>query len=57
MNSHTSDATWKVQKGEAFIDDLSLRDVEGVRRDQKELEADDGRKMDLFPTPFGRPAE
>jgi len=36
-------------KGEAFIDDLSLRDVEGVRRDQKELEADDWAENGLIP--------
>jgi HTH-type transcriptional regulator/antitoxin HigA len=28
-------------RDEAFIDDLSLRDVEGVRRDPKEDEADE----------------
>jgi HTH-type transcriptional regulator / antitoxin HigA len=34
---------------EAFIDDLSLRDVEGVRRDPKEDEADEWAENGLIP--------
>jgi HTH-type transcriptional regulator / antitoxin HigA len=34
---------------EAFIDDLSLRDVEGVRRDPKEDEADEWAEQALIP--------
>ncbi len=34
---------------EAFIDDLSLRDVEGVRRDPKEGEADEWAEKALIP--------
>ncbi len=34
---------------EAFIDDLSLRDVEGVRRDPKEDEADEWAESGLIP--------
>jgi len=34
---------------EAFIDDLSLRDVEGVRRDPKEEEADEWAEQALIP--------
>jgi HTH-type transcriptional regulator/antitoxin HigA len=34
---------------EAFIDDLSLRDIEGVRRDPKEDEADDWAENALIP--------
>jgi HTH-type transcriptional regulator/antitoxin HigA len=36
-------------RDEAFIDDLSLRDVEGVRRDPKEDEADEWAKQALIP--------
>jgi HTH-type transcriptional regulator/antitoxin HigA len=36
-------------KNEAFIDDLSLRGVEGVRRDPKEDEADDWAEKGLIP--------
>jgi hypothetical protein len=36
-------------KHEAFIDDLSLRDVEGVRRDPKEDEADEWTENGLIP--------
>jgi HTH-type transcriptional regulator/antitoxin HigA len=36
-------------KHEVFIDDLSLRDVEGVRRDQKEDEADEWAENGLIP--------
>jgi HTH-type transcriptional regulator / antitoxin HigA len=36
-------------KQEAFIDDLSLRDVEGVRRDPKEDEADEWAENGLIP--------
>ena len=36
-------------KNEAFIDDLSLRGVEGVRRDPKEDEADDWAEEGLIP--------
>jgi HTH-type transcriptional regulator/antitoxin HigA len=36
-------------KCEAFIDDLSLRDVEGVRRDHKEDEADEWAENGLIP--------
>jgi HTH-type transcriptional regulator/antitoxin HigA len=34
---------------EAFIDDLSFRDVEGVRRDPKEDEADEWAEKALIP--------
>ena len=34
---------------EAFIDDLSLRDVEGIRRDPKEEEADEWAQNGLIP--------
>jgi HTH-type transcriptional regulator/antitoxin HigA len=37
------------QRDEAFIDDLSLRGVEGVRRDPKEDEADDWAEEALIP--------
>lgn len=37
------------QRNEAFIDDLSLRNVEGVRRDPKEDEADDWAEEALIP--------
>jgi HTH-type transcriptional regulator/antitoxin HigA len=36
-------------KNEAFIDDLSLRGVEGMRRDPKEDEADDWAEKGLIP--------
>lgn len=36
-------------RDEAFIDDLSLRDVEGVRRDPKEDEADEWAEQALIP--------
>ena len=49
MNSRISAATWTAQKDEAFIDDLSLRGVEGVRRDPKEDEADDWAEKGLIP--------
>ncbi len=37
------------QRDEAFIDDLSLRGVEGVKRDPKEDEADDWAENGLIP--------
>ena len=37
------------KRDEAFIDDLSLRDVEGVRRDPKEAEADEWAEEALIP--------
>ena len=37
------------KRDEAFIDDLSLRDVEGVRRDPKEDEADEWAEKALIP--------
>jgi HTH-type transcriptional regulator/antitoxin HigA len=37
------------KRDEAFIDDLSLRDVEGVRRDSKEDEADEWAEAALIP--------
>jgi HTH-type transcriptional regulator/antitoxin HigA len=37
------------KRDEAFIDDLSLRGVEGVRRDPKEDEADDWAEKGLIP--------
>jgi HTH-type transcriptional regulator/antitoxin HigA len=37
------------KKDEAFVDDLSLRGVEGVRRDPKEDEADDWAENGLIP--------
>ena len=37
------------QRDEAFIDDLSLRDVEGVPRDPKEDEADEWAEKALIP--------
>jgi len=37
------------KRNEAFIDDLSLRDVEGVRRDPKEDEADAWAEQALIP--------
>jgi HTH-type transcriptional regulator/antitoxin HigA len=36
-------------RNEAFIDDLTLRDVEGVRRDSKEIEADQWAEEGLIP--------
>jgi HTH-type transcriptional regulator/antitoxin HigA len=36
-------------RNEAFIDDLTLRDVEGVRRDSKEDEADEWAEEGLIP--------
>jgi HTH-type transcriptional regulator/antitoxin HigA len=36
-------------RNEAFIDDLTLRDVEGVRRDSKEIEADHCAEEGLIP--------
>lgn len=43
-------------RNEAFIDDLTLRDVEGVRRDAKEDEADGGPRKGSFLARFGAPA-
>ncbi len=37
------------KRDEAFVDDLSLRGVEGIRRDPKEYEADDWAENGLIP--------
>jgi HTH-type transcriptional regulator/antitoxin HigA len=45
------------KRDEAFVDDLSLRGVEGVRRDPKEDEADDWAENGLIPTDVWRTSQ
>jgi HTH-type transcriptional regulator/antitoxin HigA len=45
------------KRDEAFVDDLSLRGVEGVRRDPKEEEADDWAENGLIPTDVWRTSQ
>jgi HTH-type transcriptional regulator/antitoxin HigA len=45
------------KRDEAFVDDLSLRGVEGVRRDPKEEEADDWAENGLIPADVWRTSQ
>ena len=45
------------KRDEAFVDDLSLRGVEGVRRDPKEEEADDWAENGLIPAVVWRTSQ
>ena len=44
-------------RDEAFVDDLSLRGVEGVKRDPKEDEADEWAENGLIPSDVWRTSE
>jgi HTH-type transcriptional regulator/antitoxin HigA len=45
------------KRDEAFVDDLSLRGIEGVRRDPKEEEADDWAENGLIPADVWRTSQ